>query len=259
MLARHPAGQRAGADHGVLPDQAVRGPGGRGPGHPRLRGRGGPWRSGPGPAGTGHAGVPQRQDRRAGRHRRRPPRAGRRRCHPRDQLRVPGRRQGLPAPHRPHRPGRRSGVAVTFVDWRDMPRWKLINETLGLGIPEPPETYSTSEHLFEALDIPAGVERQPAPRRAGAAGLEAEEIEDIGETGKARSPRRPARPQDQGPGTDQGRGRPGSASGPGPGCRCAAPTRPSPVSPAPMGRLEAKPGRAAASQGARGQGRRIRG
>ena len=71
--------------------------------------------------------------------------------------------------HRTGRTGRagRDGIAVTFVDWRDMPRWKLINEALGMGIPEPPETYSTSEHLFDALDIPAGVTGQPAPRRAG--------------------------------------------------------------------------------------------
>jgi hypothetical protein len=27
-------------------------------------------------------------------------------------------------------------VAVTFVDWRDMQRWKLINDALGLGQPE---------------------------------------------------------------------------------------------------------------------------
>ena len=61
--------------------------------------------------------------------------------------------------HRTGRTGRagRDGIAVTFVDWRDMPRWKLINESLGMGIPEPVETYSTSAHLFEELDIPAGV------------------------------------------------------------------------------------------------------
>src|SRR5258708_34734728 len=53
--------------------------------------------------------------------------------------------------HRTGRTGRagRDGIAVTFVDWRDMPRWKLINESLGMGIPEPVETYSTSAHLFE--------------------------------------------------------------------------------------------------------------
>ena len=103
--------------------------------------------------------------------------------------------------HRTGRTGRacRDGIAVTFVDWRDMPRWKLINEALGMGIPEPLETYSTSEHLFEALDIPAGVTGSLPRAERGRAGLDAEELEDIGETGKARSPRRPARRSDQGP------------------------------------------------------------
>ncbi|HEU4676707.1 MAG TPA: DEAD/DEAH box helicase, partial [Motilibacteraceae bacterium] len=40
-----------------------------------------------------------------------------------------------------------SGTAVTFVDWDDLPRWGLIDKALDLGFPEPPETYSTSEHL----------------------------------------------------------------------------------------------------------------
>ena len=58
--------------------------------------------------------------------------------------------------HRIGRTGRagQAGVAVTFVDWRDMHRWKLINDALGLGQPEPEETYSTSEHLYTELDIP---------------------------------------------------------------------------------------------------------
>ncbi|HEX9352881.1 MAG TPA: DEAD/DEAH box helicase [Streptosporangiaceae bacterium] len=108
--------------------------------------------------------------------------------------------------HRTGRTGRagRDGIAVTFVDWRDMPRWKLINEALGMGQPEPLETYSTSEHLFAALDIPAGVTGSLPRAERGRAGIEAEELEDVGETGKARSPRRPARRSDQGSRTDQG-------------------------------------------------------
>jgi superfamily II DNA/RNA helicase len=108
--------------------------------------------------------------------------------------------------HRTGRTGRagRDGIAVTFVDWRDMPRWKLINEALSMGQPEPAETYSTSEHLFSALDIPAGVKGSLPRAERGRAGLEAEELEDVGETGKARSPKRPARRSDQGSRTDQG-------------------------------------------------------
>jgi superfamily II DNA/RNA helicase len=109
--------------------------------------------------------------------------------------------------HRTGRTGRagRDGIAVTFVDWRDMARWKLINEALSMGQPEPPETYSTSEHLFAALDIPAGVKGSLPRAERGRQGLEAEELEDVGETGKARSPRRPERRSDQGPRTDQPR------------------------------------------------------
>ena len=57
--------------------------------------------------------------------------------------------------HRIGRTGRAgaSGVAITFVDWADMTRWKVINNTLGLPFAEPQETYSTSEHLFHDLGI----------------------------------------------------------------------------------------------------------
>ncbi len=56
--------------------------------------------------------------------------------------------------HRIGRTGRagRTGVAVTFVDWQDLQRWKLIDAALNLGHPEPLETYSTSEHLFTLAD-----------------------------------------------------------------------------------------------------------
>ena len=93
--------------------------------------------------------------------------------------------------HRIGRTGRagRAGVAVTFVDWRDMHRWKLINDALGLGMPEPEETYSTSEHLYAQLDIPREATGTLPRAKRDRAGLEAEAIEDIGETGRIRSPR----------------------------------------------------------------------
>ena len=94
--------------------------------------------------------------------------------------------------HRIGRTGRagREGVAVTFVDWRDMHRWKLINDALGLGMAEPEETYSTSEHLYTELDIPREATGTLPRAMRDRAGLEAEAIEDIGETGKIRTPRR---------------------------------------------------------------------
>ncbi len=91
--------------------------------------------------------------------------------------------------HRIGRTGRagRTGVAVTFVDWNDIPRWKLINEALNLGHPEPVETYSTSEHLYTDLTIPAGTKGILPRSQRDRLGLEAEQLEDIGETGRNRS------------------------------------------------------------------------
>ncbi|PSK97363.1 superfamily II DNA/RNA helicase [Murinocardiopsis flavida] len=88
--------------------------------------------------------------------------------------------------HRIGRTGRagRAGTAVTFIDWREMARWRLINTALDLSIPEPAETYSTSPHFFEALRIPEGTKGTLAKERRDRAGLEAEEVEDIGETGR---------------------------------------------------------------------------
>ena len=84
--------------------------------------------------------------------------------------------------HRIGRTGRagHSGTAITFVDWDDTPRWSLISKALGLGVPEPLETYHTSPHLFTDLDIPEGTTgRLPRAKRTRA-GLDAEVLEDLG-------------------------------------------------------------------------------
>jgi len=88
--------------------------------------------------------------------------------------------------HRTGRTGRagNKGTAVTFVDWDDIPRWGLIDKALGLGIPEPVETYSSSPHVYADLDIPEGVKGRLPKSQQTRAGLAAEAIEDLGETGK---------------------------------------------------------------------------
>jgi superfamily II DNA/RNA helicase len=87
--------------------------------------------------------------------------------------------------HRIGRTGRAGakGIAITLVDWDDIPRWQLINKALALGFNDPPETYSTSPHLFEELGIPAGTKGVLPRAERTRAGLAAEEVEDLGETG----------------------------------------------------------------------------
>ncbi|POH58327.1 DEAD/DEAH box helicase [Arthrobacter glacialis] len=93
--------------------------------------------------------------------------------------------------HRVGRTGRagNKGTAVTFVDWDDMPRWALINKALGLSVPEPIETYSSSPHLYSDLDIPVGTKGRLPRNMRTHAGIDAEVLEDLGETGKRNSPK----------------------------------------------------------------------
>ena len=79
--------------------------------------------------------------------------------------------------HRIGRTGRagKTGIAVTLVDWDELPRWTMIDKALGLGSPDPAETYSNSPHLYAELGIPAETRRHgrraaqvagQAPRRS---------------------------------------------------------------------------------------------
>ena len=107
--------------------------------------------------------------------------------------------------HRIGRTGRagNSGTAVTFVDWDDTPRWSLISKALGLGVPDPLETYHTSPHLFTDLNIPEGTTgRLPRAKRTRA-GLDAEVLEDLGGS----APRSEGRGRGGRSGSRGGRGR----------------------------------------------------
>jgi len=138
--------------------------------------------------------------------------------------------------HRAGRTGRagKTGIAVTFVDWDDLHKWTLIDKALEFGIPEPVETYSSSPHLFEELDIPAGTKgRLPgASAHAASAGGPAEK--QSGD--RARSGSRPPRTR-----TRSGSG---SASGSGNGSGGAARSASQPAdaeSPARSGGAEGAP------------------
>ena len=126
--------------------------------------------------------------------------------------------------HRTGRTGRagNEGTAVTLVDWDDLPRWKVINDALELGVPEPVETYSSSEHLFYDLNIPLGTKgRLPREERV-AEGMGEEFFASAREEREGRDSRgnraRDARGSRNGGSRDSrnGRGR-GSRSGEGRG------------------------------------------
>ncbi|MEU8238032.1 DEAD/DEAH box helicase [Actinoplanes missouriensis] len=107
--------------------------------------------------------------------------------------------------HRIGRTGRAgaTGVAITFVDWEDMPRWVLIDKSLGLGMPQPPETYHTSPALYADLDIPSDVSGTLPTADRSRAGLSAEVEEDLGTASRRQGGR----------GRDRDRGRGGRSRG----------------------------------------------
>ncbi|BCT76869.1 DNA helicase [Sinomonas cyclohexanicum] len=117
--------------------------------------------------------------------------------------------------HRVGRTGRagHKGTAVTFVDWEDVPRWTLINKALGLNVPEPIETYSSSPHLYTDLDIPAGTKGRLPRNKRVLEGLEGEVLEDLGEPGKKAHQGGKSRRGEKGPRHEDGARREGREEG----------------------------------------------
>jgi superfamily II DNA/RNA helicase len=105
--------------------------------------------------------------------------------------------------HRIGRTGRAgaSGTAVTLVDWEDIARWQMIDRALKLPFKDPIETYSSSDHVYTGLNIPAGTTGKLPKSQRSREGLGAEAVEDLGETGK-----KPKSDGDRGRGRDGGRG-----------------------------------------------------
>lgn len=67
--------------------------------------------------------------------------------------------------HRIGRTGRagHTGTAITMVGYDELGKWQVINDELDLSEPNPPQWFSTSPELAQALDIPADVEETVGP------------------------------------------------------------------------------------------------
>src|SRR3954469_5908927 len=125
--------------------------------------------------------------------------------------------------HRIGRTGRAgaTGVAVTFVDWADLHRWKMINKALDLPFEEPQETYSTSEHLYHDLGIAPGtkgriIDPKPVERTERPGRSERGERGDRGERrsgDRSRTRRRSGEPVSEGAPSASGASGPASESG----------------------------------------------
>jgi superfamily II DNA/RNA helicase len=93
--------------------------------------------------------------------------------------------------HRIGRTGRagRTGIAVTFVDWEDLVRWKHIDSALQLNTPEPEETYSSSAHVFTDLAIAPGTKGRLVKSKAATEGYKQKTAAPASKTGSGQRQR----------------------------------------------------------------------
>src|SRR5262249_35309081 len=138
------------------------------------------------------------------------------------------------------------GVAVTFVDWDDMARWRLIDKSLGLEQPQPPETYHTSPFLYADLDIPTDVSGTLPTTDRTRAGLSAEVEEDLGGGRRRRRGSAPGESREETPKPARQRRRRRAAASDDPAERTEAPSTvdsADPESPKPRRRRRRRGGR----------------
>jgi len=90
----------------------------------------------------------------------------------------------------------------------------MINKTLDLGIPEAAETYSSSEHFYEEMRIPASATGRLPKSSRTREGLAAERVEDLGETGKNSRGGKPDRGRSPGGRAGAAHGGSGRSGGP---------------------------------------------
>ncbi|MGH3330024.1 MAG: DEAD/DEAH box helicase [Nocardioidaceae bacterium] len=105
--------------------------------------------------------------------------------------------------HRIGRTGRAgaTGIAVTFVDWADVTRWKVINKTLDLPFDELAETYSTSEHFFHDQGIAPGTKGRLVPEKPAEEKKPRADRDERPRTSRNRQRTRGGKPADQSAGT----------------------------------------------------------
>jgi superfamily II DNA/RNA helicase len=117
--------------------------------------------------------------------------------------------------HRIGRTGRAgaTGIAITFVDWADLHRWKMINKAHDLPFDEPLETYSSSEHFLHDQGIPHGIKGRLVPE--GEIVVERKPMKGDARGGRGGGPGRGGRDKPAGRSSGRSESKAGSGSGSG--------------------------------------------